>query len=769
MCCNDATNPAYTPGPDGPLPGPLPGPFPEPGPFPGPFPEPFPGRPPERVWPPRDFPPYWLCWRWGGISGRYSGSSGHVLLGERIDLRIDVDVRHNANSPVMHRVSADHFRRRFSGRPPFGSFASVYLESWIIDAPRVTWNRCSAVITGAVRYWSGGHAATTAEIVVRWSHGPIESATVTLTEGASVRVYQCEYVSDSFRELELELDYAASVEIAPLVPTYDTHAHNNRPADTPQRTLTIEETYREAGVAVQYSPNSSVVDDSAASFTSWSPGELHDAMETAFSRYPSTWPAWRMWGLQAGTFDASSVGGIMFDAAAAYGGAGDAPDRQGFAVFRNHSWFTDLVDGPPGNQDEAWAMRHFLYTWVHEAGHAFNLLHSWNKSRPSSLSWMNYDWKYDEINGADTFWSRFRFRFDDEELIHIRHGNRASVIMGADPWASGGHLEDPSGASADQDAPGAVELVLRTKDFVDFLEPVAVELRLRNLTNEPVLVDGRLDPVHGTTTVYVRTPAGRTVQYAPIMCQIGLSDDVVLAPADRADGDGTDRLSRSVPLVYGTGGFMFAEPGEYQVRAVYAAAGHLVVSNTVRIRVGQPASVQDDRFAASFLRPEVGLTIALGGSMSQHLGDAVGILTEAAERFAGSGAGVAAAETVARSIGRDFFRREIDADSDRMVKGHSADPGAALAITAPALETLSGSKDPAANLAEHRLVNLRREMHDARGDGAAAAKELTALADDLAGRGVNAVVLEEVRDQAGQAAPTRRRSTRSTSAKRKKS
>ena len=97
---------------------------------------------------------------------------------------------------------------------------------------------------------------------------------------------------------------------------------------------------------------------------------------------------------------------------------------------------SDLVNGPPQNQDEAWAARHFLYTWVHEAGHAFNFLHSWDKGRPDSLSWMNYDSKYDQRNPTLGFWKKFAFRFDDDELIHLRHGNRASVIMGGDPWSS---------------------------------------------------------------------------------------------------------------------------------------------------------------------------------------------------------------------------------------------------------------------------------------------------------------------------------------------
>ncbi len=105
-----------------------------------------------------------------------------------------------------------------------------------------------------------------------------------------------------------------------------------------------------------------------------------------------------MWGLLAGRFTSSGTGGIMFD----YSGAQEPPQRQGFAVFRDHSWFNNLVVNP-SSQTEHEAMRKFLYTWVHEAGHAFNYLHSWDKSRPDSLSWVNYDWRYDNRNGANEY------------------------------------------------------------------------------------------------------------------------------------------------------------------------------------------------------------------------------------------------------------------------------------------------------------------------------------------------------------------------------
>ena len=70
-------------------------------------------------------------------------------------------------------------------------------------------------------------------------------------------------------------------------------------------------------------PEHKDVDDCVRAVQSWTPTELHDAMETHFSRYTGEWPKWAMWGLLAGDFERTTVGGIMFDAAAAFGGAGE--------------------------------------------------------------------------------------------------------------------------------------------------------------------------------------------------------------------------------------------------------------------------------------------------------------------------------------------------------------------------------------------------------------------------------------------------------------
>lgn len=730
----------FTPNPEEPFPpSPIPGPSPGPRPLPGQLP-----FPPEQLPRPLLPPDWWRCRRLGPVSGRYEGAMTAPTVGSQVlDLRVDIDPRY-ANSPVMNRISGDFYRVLnfgFPGRPPF--IKRIYLESWIIDAPTVNWSECRVEITGTVRFWKGLHPATSIQVRIPWgtftTAGP---ATVTFTEaGGSTSSYSCSRKSHCFRDLALEVDVCQSVNEAPLLPSYDTHSHPTRPAGLPRRTLTTEEAYREAGICVSIRPNPTFIDDSAAQFATWSAAELHDAMEVSFSQFSGTWPNWQMWGLLAGTFDDPLTGGIMFDAGAAFGGAGEPPERQGFAVFRDHSWFDDLVPNP-ANDAQAEAMRKLLYTYVHEAGHAFNFLHSWDKNRPDSLSWMNYDWRYDNRNGANSFWSNFGLRFDDEELIHLRHGDRTSVVMGGDPWASGGHLESPPGAMSQLEGTGPVEFLLRSRGYFEFMEPVAIEFRIRNLFEDfPFDLDTRLDPEYGGVAVYIRRPDSQIVQYDPVLCKLATPDIRTLQPPNQA-AEGEDRYSEEVFLSYGQYGFYFDEPGEYLVRAVYQGAGDLLIpSNVHRVRVGYPRSTDEERLAQDFFTYGVGMNLYLGGSRSPFLSQGMDVLEEMADRYKDTLRGAKAATTVAASVARPFFHLQEGV----MTKIHDAEPEKALALTEPAVELYRREEAKTLNLSYHQLVNSRVKSLEALGDDDKAKEELAALHDDLEGRGVNEVVLADIR------------------------
>jgi len=695
------------------------------------------------------------------ISGQYEGEMTAPTSGlSFLDLRIDVDKRY-PNSPIMKRVSGDFYQLNkitVPGSPP--KVTRVYRESWIVKNTTVKIASGKVTITGKVTFWKGSHPANTLKITMSAPQpGVTPSCVVTFTRpGGQATVYNCTKKSDAFRSLNLEIDVCQSVNVEPVLPSYSTTGHSIKPAGVPERMLSIEEAYREAGVSVNIRPERTVIDDTNLAFETWSDAELHNAMETYFSQIAGPWPKWEMWGILAGSYEEPAVGGIMFDAAATFGGAGKAPERQGFAVFRKHEWFNALAQGTPANPDQAAAMRQFLYTWVHEAGHAFNFLHSWDKNRPDALSWMNYDWRYDNLNGEDKFWSNFLFRFDDEELIHLRHGDRSSVIMGGDPWASGGHLEAPPGAEHLVAPPGAmasvegeqpIELLVRSKEYFEFMEPVAIELRLRNLFSDmPLTLDSRMNPEYGGVVIYIRRPDGRIIEYAPVMCKLAYTSPKQLKPLLPGQDAGPDRYSEEVSISYGRYGFYFDEPGEYHVRALYQGAGDILIpSNVHRLRVGTPLTRELDKTAQDYFSYEVGMNLYLEGSRSPYLEKGFDLLREMSEKHKNSLLGAKLAMTVANSLMQPFFHLEETNKGDERLElrqTYKADPKEALKLTEAAVDVFQKADEKALNLSYRQLVSQRVDCLVQLERPKQAVKELDELHDHLQSTGANPPVLNQI-------------------------
>lgn len=687
-------------------------------------------------------------------SGRYEGEMPSWPRSTRslLDLRIDIDRRYN-NSPVMNRISGDFYQVYPTTRTP----NIVYRESWIVDNPIIKRSDRQVTITGTVRFWEGSHPTTNIRIVIpAQPFQPAGQADISFTSNgnASMR-YICTKKSDCFRHIKLEVDVTQSVNVEPILPIYHTHSHEVRPSDLHGRILTIEEAYREAGICMSISPERTVIDDSDNQFEAWNDDELHDAMVQHFSQIGGTWPKWEQWGLLCGSYDDPLTGGIMFDAAAEFGGPDLPPERQGFAVFRNHQWFNDLVSGNPTNQNQAWAMRQFLYTFVHEAGHAFNFVHSWDKGRDDALSWMNYPQR------VRNFWNDFTFRFDDEELIHLRHGNRASVIMGGDPWASGRHLQGVSPTAYQLEEQPPLELLLRSKEYFDYLEPVSLELRLRNLVTEPVEINSRLNPEYGFVVIYIQKPTGNIIKYVPVIYKEGLPIMRTLA-SHNGKNIGEDRYSENVSLTYGKYGFYFDEPGEYLVRSIYRGIDDMLIpSNTLRIRVGNPTSKEESRLAADFFTYQAGMVLYLRGSQSPLLLRGKEVLESVSNEYQGTIVSAKVAVALAESEARPFFRIQ-----DRTLKQiHSPDYKKALKLTEPAVQVFKEQKQKVLNLAYHQLVRHRADAMLKIGEKKTAKDELSDLRKDLASRGVNETVLNSIKsyeESLDEIAKTKSRNSRRT-------
>ena len=160
------------------------------------------------------------------------------------------------------------------------------------------------------------------------------SATVTFSGGGMPdRVRVLKSVSPWFRNVEFEFDHVGSV--APVT-SMQTHAHPNRPVNLRNETLTIEKVYDRSGFDVAKSGGDSTVPlTGAGGDVHWSDSELHDAMQTYWSRF-ANYAQWSMWALFASLHEAipsqgiqpDNLGGLMFDDIG-------PTHRQGTAIFND--------------------------------------------------------------------------------------------------------------------------------------------------------------------------------------------------------------------------------------------------------------------------------------------------------------------------------------------------------------------------------------------------------------------------------------------------
>ncbi len=376
---------------------------------------------------------------------------------------------------------------------------------------------------------------------------------VTLSGGGiSPVVFPLVFESRYFDPVEFEVDRVANAGTA--VTAYTTSAHPNRPADLAAETLSLATVYQRAGFDVTMSPGASVIPTTGAGANgTWSDSEMHNAMITFWSRFANL-PQWAMWVLYAARHDQGrSLGGIMFDDIG-------ANHRQGTAIFTD----SFIQDVPAGDANPAaWRQRMVFWTAIHEMGHGFNLAHAWQKSlgtpwipladEPEARSFMNYPFRV--AGGQSAFFSDFRFRFSDNELIFMRHAPRRFVQMGNANWfVDHGFEEEPA-----EPQPSGWALEIRPNRAVNeyaFLEPVNLELKLTNTSGasqrieEDLLADGR------HIAVLVGRDGGLTRRWNPLITRCHELDFRELAAG--ASIYGAHLISAS------TSGWLIDEPGFYR-------------------------------------------------------------------------------------------------------------------------------------------------------------------------------------------------------------
>ncbi|GKQ39664.1 hypothetical protein [Streptomyces sp. A012304] len=578
---------------------------------------------------------------------------------------------------------------------------------------------------------------------------PLErrAALVTFSSpGAPDTTFGYAFEQSEFREVGIEFD---RVEGAEQTDAYALHDHPRRPSDLPDMILSVEDAFSRQGIAVTRTGGGNTIPLAAAANNRWSDVEMHDAMQAHWSEWQPG-PAgqgiaqWQVWTLFAGRHERPTLGGIMFDST---GGV----QRQGCAVFSD----SFISDEPPGDPDpKAFARRMRFWTAVHEIGHSFNLVHSWEKTlgipwmpvpdEPEARSFMNYPFKVP--GGSDAFFADFRYLFSEDELVFLRHAPERFVQQGGLRWAdhhafeqvrretSGGPLTLTLRANRDRDPDGTYRYGM--------LEPVIGELRLANTSTVPVVVDGDVLSSDELGIVVQRKGATEAHVRRPYVHYCAQRRPVVLQPGEA--------LYDSVVLSSDAEGWQIAEPGTYYVYAALrsaggggtaaadgAAQGQLLAEPLV-LRVRRPAGREQELLADDVFTDEVGRVLALGGSRVMH--HANDVLREVVDRIPEEPVATHAASCLLRAAavpGKILHQGQVrqgvlDLETEELTERAYGDCYAA-AETLGHIRLTDGVK---------RVATARGEREEA----APATDLLTTLAQTLKRRRVKPSVIQEIRD-----------------------
>jgi hypothetical protein len=526
------------------------------------------------------------------ISGRYRGTAGSF----QIELRVDIDRAH-----PLRKVSGDFYSVSGSTVTYFGSF--------VVDSPVVTTTTTAITARGLGRFtFAAGAPVVQVTIPRRRILQPAAPATLRFftTSNAPGATYICPFESGYFRTVQIETDRVSDV----TTPVFSSYNTGSLPSGGSTRNLSVVSAYAEAGIQMLPTARSDVIDISEAGLNkTWSDSELHASMVRHFSLFRDV-PQWSVWQVVCQLHDLGpGLYGIMFDQLGA--------QRQGCAVF--HAGIGGIT---------ADKLRLQLYTYVHELGHCFNLLHSWQKSfanppgvnRPSALSFMNYPWNYP--GGPNAFWSAFPFQFDDPELIHLRHAFRNNIIMGGNPFATGAAVIDPDlMADAMRDESGLDFKITPVHAGFALGEPVVIKLELRCHDRRGKTVQPYLHPKASMTSIAITKPGGQTVLYEPFIDHLMADEQRFMA--------GDEVIEESAYIGFGKGGLYFDQPGIYKLRAAYQAAdGSQVMSNVVTLRVRYPTTAKEEQLAELLMGDEQGALFWLLGSESESLSNGRAALDE---------------------------------------------------------------------------------------------------------------------------------------------
>jgi len=529
------------------------------------------------------------------------------------------------------------------------------------------------------------------------------TATISFSNASSdtlIGPFTATHFSRFFREVELDYDRE---EGALNVVSYDTHTHPDRPADLPREDLTLESTFAKSGIGITFSSDSgTIVDTSEAGANErWSEQELHDSMSDHWDSFDNS-AQWKMWLFAAKLANSDSLGGIMFD------GDIDEPggvDRQGTALFTTCPFFHTegggyIVANPPTAEA---VTRELFFNLIHETGHAFNLAHSFQKelgepwsspdwmpleSDAQSLSWMNYPDAASPGLNASWFYNRFRFQFDDSENLFLRHAPERFVQMGNEAWF------ENHGRVSRESLDSRLELLVRTlTPTIQIGQPLQIEFRLRNRSDEPIMAHSELALSDGFMRVAITDPVGNRTPFIPVSRARCYPKPVLLKK--------DERRYCAESLTMGRFGFPFKIPGVYRIEAAFHNLDGSTAVSVMQLVVAAPSCAEEVSAATALFNARVGRAINFEGT--RVMDDVNDRIDWTMKKLPAKHPSIAMLRTTqAMPYGRD--QKVVKAGADR-VQILPADPDRIYKSMKPIVESGDETANALGHIAYQRAVN----------------------------------------------------------------
>jgi reprolysin-like metallo-peptidase family M12B len=570
----------------------------------------------------------------------------------------------------------------------------------------------------------------------------VATATFTAPAGAT-RTRHFRYISRYFHPCEFEYDV---VEGTQAVTSINTGAHPNRPNGLPSETLSIEKVYQRTGFGVSQSPGSGTIPiDGAGVNQAWSDSEMHDAMQVYWLRFANK-AQWALWTLFASLHEqGTGLGGIMFDDIG-------PNQRQGTAIFED----SFISQAPPNDPNPAaWVARMKFWTAVHEIGHTFNLAHSWQKTlgvpwiplanEAEARSFMNYP--YSVQGGESAFFSSFEYRFSDQELLFLRHAPERLVQQGNALWFDHHGFEQTRQSQVPQ---LTLELrVNRAQATYEFMEPVAIELKLKNVSGESQVIDDRVLATFDRLTVVIKKEGRAARQFRPFAHYCWRSGKTVLQPGEA--------VYESLFVGAGSNGWDVAEPGRYVLQAALHLDDEDVVSPPLPIRIAPPKGYEEENLAQDLFTEDVGRTLAFDGT--KVLEGANNVLREISEKLPDSRAAIHARVALALPLARQYRALTVDAKGspDEQLVFRAESPKLTQAVE-EFKSAVGGRQDRSAESLGHidyAYYAVRMSEAAKRAGAGDEAREIgDAMISTLNRRGVPAPILNQLREKLGSANET---------------